>query len=435
MRNGSVDPPDPDSGYLPRILEPELESLLGSLPAVAIQGARGVGKTSTALRMASTVRRLDDPAQHAIAQASPAAALDGDPPVLLDEWQRVPEIWDEVRRAVDADRSAGRFILTGSASPAEAPAHSGAGRIVSIKMRPLSLAERRLATPTVSLAQLLEGGRPSLGGKTDVNLSAYVHEIVSSGFPGLRGLSGRPLRAQLDSYIDLLAERDFAEMGVIVRRPDTLVGWMRSYAAATATTASYETIRAAATSHHADKPARTTTRPYTNTLERLWVLDRVDAWMPTGNLVSRLAAPPKHHLVDPALAARLLGFTADSLLAGQEPAEAIPREGPFLGALFESLVTQSVRVYTQADEAQVRHLRTFGGEHEVDLIVVRGDGNVIGIEVKLTRTPDDEDARHLRWLRERIGERLIDAVIITTGPEAYRRSDGIAVVPAALLGP
>jgi hypothetical protein len=268
-----------------------------------------------------------------------------------------------------------------------------------------------------------------------VTLATYVKEIVTSGFPGFRGLSGRPLRAQLDGYVRRLAERDFPELGHDIRKPDVLLRWLRAYAAATANTASYETIRNAATSDRGAQPARTTTQPYADVLERLWVLDRVDAWLPTRNLISRLSAPPKHHLADPALAARLLAAGADALLAGREPGPPMPRDGTLLGALFESLVTQSVRVYAQAAEAAVRHVRTYGGDHEVDLVVVRDDGRILAIEVKLGRTVAEEDVRHLAWLRERVGDDLLDAVVITTGPEAYRRPDGIAIVPAALLGP
>ena len=120
---------------------------------------------------------------------------------------------------------------------------------------------------------------------------------------------------------------------------------------------------------------------------------------------------------------------------GRGPGPPVPRDGPFLGALFESLVTQSVRVYARASEAELRHLRTYSGDHEVDLIVVRDDGRIVAIDVKLTRTVRDDDVRHLIWLRETVKDELLDAVVITTGPEAYRRPDGIAVVPAALLGP
>jgi predicted AAA+ superfamily ATPase len=420
---------------LARAVDAELDALLSDLPAIVIEGAKGVGKTSSALRRAATVTQLDDPAQRTIVQADPARALTGEPPVLIDEWQRVPEVWDAVRRAVDRDRQAGRFILTGSAAPVEAPTHSGAGRIVSLRMRPLSLAERGIDMPTVSLASLVSGKRPAVRGTTEVGLTEYVDEIVASGFPGLRGLSSRALRAQLDGYLQRIAERDFPEMGHNVRRPDTLFRWMRAYAAATATTASYATIRDAATSDRGEKPSKTTTQPYTSVLERLWILDRVDAWLPSGSAIHRLAAPPKHHLVDPALATRLLGANQDALLRGREPGPPIPRDGTLLGALFESLVTQAVRVYAQLAEAQLRHLRTFSGAHEIDLIVVRDDGRVVAIEVKLGRTVVDRDVRHLLWLNERIGDDLLDSVVITTGPDAYRRNDGIAVVPAALLGP
>ena len=252
---------------------------------------------------------------------------------------------------------------------------------------------------------------------------------------GLRHLTGRPLRAQLDGYLNRIVDTDFVEMGRDVRRPQLLRRWMAAYAAATATSASYETIRDAATPGEADKPAKTTTAPYRDTLERLWILDPVPAWLPARNAIARLTRSPKHHLVDPALAARLLGIGADALLSGQEAGPRVPRDGTLLGHLFESLVTLSVRVYAQAAEAAVGHMRTAGGRQEVDLIVERDDRRVVAVEVKLSRAVDDADVRHLHWLREHLGEDLLDAVMVTTGPQAYRRPDGIAVVPAALLGP
>ena len=190
----------------------------------------------------------------------------------------------------------------------------------------------------------------------------------------------------------------------------------------------------AATSGEGEKPAKTTIQPYREILERLWILDPVPAWLPSRNRLNRLAQPPKHHLADPALAARLLGLDADALLSGRESGPSIPRDGSLLGQLFESLVTLCVRVHAQAAEAHVKHLRLHSGRQEVDLIVERADQRVVAIEVKLGRTVEQDDARHLLWLREQIGEDLIDAVVIHTGPQAYRRKDGIAVVPLALLG-
>ena len=420
--------------YLKRVVDAELDELMPELPAIALEGPKGVGKTSTAERRARTVFYLDEPAHRVIAEADPAQVLTGEKPLLLDEWQRVPAIWDAVRRAVDHENAPGRYLLTGSAGPVTPPTHSGAGRIVNLRMRPMSLSERGVGTPRVSLKRLLRGDQPKIAGKTDLILAEYVREIVNSGFPGIRRLSGRALRLQLDGYLRRIIDTDFTEQGYTVRRPEVLQRWMAAYAAATATTASFETIRDAATSGQGEKPSKTTTQPYREILERLWIVDPVPAWLPSRNRLNRLAQPPKHHLADPALAVRILGLDAEALLSGDEPKLPIPRDGRLLGHLFESLVTLNVRVYAQAAEARVSHLRLHGGRREVDLIVERADQRVLAIEVKLSGAVDDGDVKHLLWLKEQIGDELLDAVVIHTGPQAYRRRDGIAVVPAALLG-
>jgi len=416
-------------------VDAELADLLGALPAIVLEGPRAVGKTETASRVARTVHRLDVDAVASVARADPGRLLGGEPPVLLDEWQRVPETWDAVRRAVDAGAGPGRILMTGSATPSEAPTHSGAGRIVTVRMRPFALSERGLQTPSVSLGALLGGALAPVQGQTSVDLAAYAREIVASGFPGLAHLSGRPLRARLDSYLSRIVEHDFETQGRSVRRPAVLHRWMAAYAAATSTTTLYETIRDAASSGRGDKPAKTTTLPYRDILQRLWILDPVPAWRPTRNPLARLTGAPKHQLADPALAARLLGLSVEALLAGSTGPRSTGSRGPMLGPLFEALVTLSVRAYAQASEARVRHLRTMGGRHEVDLIVERADQRVVAIEVKLGGSVDDADVKHLRWLRGKLGDDLLDAVVVTTGPMAYRRSDGIAVIPAALLGP
>jgi uncharacterized protein len=421
--------------YLRRTIDDELDVLLPELPAIALEGPKGVGKTATASRRAATVRRLDDPAVRAVIAADPARLVEGPGPILVDEWQRFPSSWDLVRRAVDDRPDGGPYLLTGSAAPIEQPTHSGAGRIVTMRMRPLSLAERRRVAPTVSLAGLLTGARPAVEGSSTLRLADYAEEIVASGLPGLRGVSGRARRAQLDGYLQRIAEREFAEQGRPLRDPAGLRRWLAAYAAATATTASFESIRDAAVGGNSQSPARPTAAAYRRVLEQLWILDPVEAWLPTRNHLTRLAAPAKHHLTDPALAAQLLGADVEALLEAAVTGPAVPRNGPLLGQLFESLVVLGVRVQAQAAEAAVRHLRTKGGEREIDLIVERADHRVVAIEVKLSATVDDTDVRHLRWLRGAIGPDLLDAVVVTTGAEAYRRPDGIAVVPAALLGP
>lgn len=421
--------------YRRRIIDTQLDGLVPVLSAVLLDGPKGVGKTATALQRAKSVRQLDRSAERAIAEADPDAVLEGQPPVLLDEWQRVPAVWDAVKRAVDDDGSGGRFLLTGSAPVAGTPTHSGAGRITALRMRPMTLPERGLSVPSVSLAQLLADPRTDVSGHSSLRLSDYVDAILASGFPGFLGLPINALPVQLDGYIDRIVDRDVPEAGLAIRRPATLRAWLAAYAAATSTTTQWEKIRNAATPGHQNKPARSTVDPYIDVLTSLRIIDEVPAWAPTHNYLRQLGMAAKHNLADPALAARLVGVSRAQLIAGQPEDEWVARDGTFLGALFESLTAQSVRVFAQANHARTSHLRTKDGRNEVDFIIESDSHAVTAIEVKLSDTVTSNDVRHLLWLRERIGERLVNAVVVTTGPQAYRRPDGIAVVPLALLGP
>lgn len=419
--------------YRRRVIDNELDELLPELSAISLDGPKAVGKTATASRRAKTILRLDDAATAQRVQAAPELLHDAETPVVVDEWQRIPEVWDIVRRAVDNDPRPGRFILTGSAAPVTAPVHSGAGRIASLRMRPLAFSERGRETPTVQLTAML-AGTAEIAGETTVRLVDYVEEIVASGFPGIRELSGRARRLQLDGYITRVIERDFPEQGLNVRRPETLRSWMSAYAAATATTASYESLLTAASPGLPNKPSKVATMGYRDVLAQLWLLDPVAAWEPQ-NAFARFGAAPKHFLADPALSARLLGLDETRLLSDESGEQIGPQDKTRLGSLFEALIALSLLTYAQAADAQVHHLRTHGGNHEVDFIVHRGDGATAAFEVKLARTVDDTDVRHLLWLRKELGDDLRDAAVVYTGEAAYRRNDGIAVVPLALLGP
>ncbi len=425
--------------YSTRIVDTELGELLADLSAVSLDGPRGVGKTTTALQRANTVFKLDDPGVLEALAADPQRLTTSQGLTVIDEWQRYPPSWDVVRRAVDADRRPGRFILTGSASPSTRPTHSGAGRIISVRMRPMSLVERWwnpvFQTPTVSLSSLLTGSLPRIGGNTEAGLVDYVEAITTGGFPGMPHSSRRGTRAALNGYVSRIIDTDFADAGRSIRNPGALKRWMTAYAAASSTTASYEVIRDAATSGQGDKPSRQSTAPYSDTLERIWVLDPVPAWLPTRNRLAKLTSGPKHQLADPALAVALLGISADALVDGQTAGPPMARDGSLLGHLFESLMALNLRVYAQASEASVSHFRKQGNTREIDFIVARPDDRIVAIETKLSRTVSNNDVRHLKWLRGEIGDDLLDAAIINTGPSAYRRNDGIAVIPAALLGP
>jgi predicted AAA+ superfamily ATPase len=273
-----------------------------------------------------------------------------------------------------------------------------------------------------------------LSGKTDVVLSDYTEEILAGGFPGMRYRRERAQRAALNGYLEAIINVDLPELGANIRNPDALRRWLRAYAAATSTVTSFDKIRAAAVGASEPAPAKSTVIPYRDALQRIWILDPVPAWVPTHNHLKKLIGSPKHHLADPALAARLAGVDTDALLRGAGPKSA-PQDGAFLGQLFESLATLNLRVFAQAHEARTFHMRTQQGLHEVDIIVERGDQSVVGIEVKLSESVIDEDVKHLAWLKEKLGDQMLDGIVLTTGTTAYRRRDGFGVVPLALLGP
>ena len=421
--------------YRRRIVDETLDDFFAHLAAIALEGAKGVGKTATATQRVTTVLSLNNPSERTAVAGHLDLVNEVPGPLLLDEWQLEPDVWDRVRRSVDDDPTGGRFLLAGSAGVAPGVrVHSGAGRIVSLTMRPLTLSERGVAEPSVSLREMLAGARPTITGTSPIDLPGYTDEILRSGFPGIRDLPERARQLQLDSYLTRIVDRELPDSGVNVRRPAALRAWLTAYAAATATDAAYATILAAATPGEGDKPARQTADIYRQHLQRIFLLDPIEAWTPAFAPLKRLTHAPKHHLVDPALAARLIGVGKAGLLRGQGN-RVHAASGTWLGALFESLAAQSVRVYAEATDARIGHLRTKNTDHEIDLIVEAPDRSTVAIEVKLTDTIRPADVEHLNWLHQQLGDRLVDRMIIYTGRLAYRRPDGIAVVPLALLGP
>jgi predicted AAA+ superfamily ATPase len=413
--------------YHLRVVDSLLDQLLPHLPAVALEGPKGVGKTATARRRAKSTISLETDDGVALLRADPGLIDTLPGPVLVDEWHRYPHALELVRQSVDRGATAGRFLLTGSTAPRGARIHSGAGRITGLRVRPFSLLERGVSSGTVSLSALLSGNA-QIAGNTNVQLGDYASEIESSGLPAIRAVGlPRARRAQLDAYIDYIIRREFAAQGYPVRNPVALRAWLAAYAAASSTTTKYSEILDAATPNQGAKPAKTTTMVYREALDALWLLDPTPAWLPQTNPLGQLGQASNHQLADPGLACRLLNLDHAALMSGQP--------GSMLGALFESLVTLDVTVYAQLAEARVFHFRQKDGRHEADLIVEALGGRVVAIEVKLANTPDDADARHLLWLKSNLGNRLADMAIINTGPRAYRRPDGVAVIPAALLGP
>lgn len=412
--------------YKRRSIDQELDELLPHVAAIAIDGPKGVGKTETARRRVNSIWRLDNPHLREQLRADFELRTLTDHPVLLDEWQHLPQVWDSVRRAVDDGAAPNSFLLTGSATPVDANGtHSGAARILSLRMRPMGLHERDLFATTVSLGAMLNSDA-QVQGATMATLEDYAAAITSSGFPAIMQAPERVRDQYLDSYLHRVIDRGLPAQGYDVRRPEVLRRWMRAYAAASSLTTNYSRLLDSTTGGDGEQPAKTTTMAYRDHLTQLWLLDPVPGWLPSHGAFSQVRQSPKHQLADPALAARLLGLTSTSLLR--------PAGAHMLGPLFESLVTLGVRAMAQANRARVYHLRTQAGRQEVDLIVEGAEGQIVGLEVKLAPVVTDADARHLLWLRSKAPDRVTDLAIITTGPTAYRRPDGIAVIPLALLG-
>lgn len=412
--------------YLERAVDAQLDRLLPHVGAIAIDGPKAVGKTETAQRRATTTLRLDAPSDVQVIESDPSFASLPAGTILIDEWQKLPSSWDFVRRAVDSGAAAGRFLLTGSATPQSGvDTHSGAGRILSLRMRPLALFERHGAHPTVSITELMQG-TATIAGETPWLLKDYAGAIASSGFPGFNEAPEFVINEQLDSYLQRIVDRDLAEQGYIVRNRDGLLRWLAAYAAASSTTTSYSELLDAATPGEGAKPAKSTTLTYREKLSEIWMLDPVPAWDLKRAPFSGLAKAPKHQLADPAFVLRLLGIPSAKLIS--------PQFSYLLGPLFESLATLSVRVALEANFGTVGHLRTLKGNHEVDLIAQSQDGSIVAFEVKLAAHVRDEDVAHLHWLKKQRPDDINDLVIITTGSRAYRRADGVAVIPLALLG-
>ncbi len=414
--------------YMPRVVETELQSRLASAGAVVIEGPRACGKTATARRVAQSEVLLDvDDNARRVVEIDPALVLEGASPRLIDEWQLAPGIWNHVRRAVDDRGEPGQFILTGSAAPADdITRHTGAGRIARVRMRPLSLFESGVSTGSVSLSELIAGG-VARAADTGLTLQDVAEQIVGGGWPGtLR----RDARARQQGVRDYLEEVRRADLGVVSHRgrdPRRIDRLLRSLARHTATEASIATL-CADTGADADPLARDTVSSYLDVLGALMVVEDQPAWAPHLRSRARIRGAPKRHFVDPSLAAAALRADAGRLLADLE----------LLGHLFESLVVRDLRIHAQACDATVLHYRDSNGQ-EVDAIVECGDGRWAAFEVKLGQGQIDAAANGLirfaaQVYTSRCGSPACLGVIVPAGL-AYRRPDGVSVIPIAALGP
>ena len=416
--------------YLPRIADAELARRLAVAGAVVVEGPRACGKTSTARQVAASEALLDtDENARRLVDADPAAALAGPVPRLFDEWPAAPAIWNHARRAVDDRGERGQFILTGSAVPAdEITRHTGAGRFSRLRMRPLSLFEAGRSSGKVSLAALLAGERPRA--EPVVLAVSQLAEIVCVG--GWPANLGSPTKAARRANRDYLEEIRRTELPLVsgARRDPVKVGrLLRSLARNAATPVALS--RLAVEAGGSDRSLNTeTAAAYLDALERLMVVEPQPAWAPRLRSRATLRKASVRHFVDPSLAAAALRATPERLMGDLR----------FLGFLFESLVVRDLRIYAQPADAEVFHYREKDGL-EADAVVDAGDGRWAAFEVKLGQRWVDEGAARLLRLRERLRgnrdgyEEPSALAVVIPGGAAYRRPDGVSVIPAATLGP
>ena len=415
--------------YEPRVVDAELIDVLASSGAVLIEGPKASGKTSTADQLARTVVRLDvDASARAAFAADPSLVLAGDPPVLLDEWQVEPTLWNHVRRSVD-DRSPakGLYILTGSAVPRDdITRHSGAGRIATLRMRPMCLYESGHSTGDISLSALMAGQAPS---SPDPGLTVrdIIDRIVVGGWPAEQSSSVTAAARAARDYLSQIREVDISRVGNARRDPAKVGQLMASLARNVATEA--PNTRLAADAGGREGPLdRGTTNDYLTVLERLMIVEDQPAWGPHMRSRIPLRTSPKHHFVDPSLAVAAQNASAQRLLD----------DFNWTGFLFESLVVRDLRVLSQPLEGRVLHFRDSKGL-EVDAVVHLVDGRWGAFEVKLGAGRVDEGAASLlNFLQKvdttKVGPPAVLGVITSTG-FGYRRPDGVHVIPIGTLGP
>ncbi len=414
--------------YLPRAVDRRLKTLLGAVGAVVIEGPKACGKTKTAEQVAASSVQLDvDVNARQAAIVDPSLALAGPAPRLIDEWQAVPAVWNAVRHEVDERGRPGQFILTGSAVPADDETrHTGAGRMVRMRMRPMSLFESKLSSNQISLADLLSGGKAS-SPDPGTTVADLAEEIAHGGWPAGRNFDTATAQIGLRGYLDEIRNSDIRRVDGVRRDPEKVGRLMRSLARHVATETAL-TVLAADTAGGGGELKEHTVGEYLDALRRLFVVEDQPAWSPHLRSRNQLRRAAKLHFVDPSLAVAALRTGAGPLLDDLN----------FLGLLFESLVVRDLRVYSQACDAEVFHYRDNKG-YEADIVVQAADGRWGAFEVKLGGGLVDHGAESLKRFAKQIdtqrsGEPSVLGVIVGTG-YGYVREDGIQVVPIGALGP
>jgi hypothetical protein len=416
--------------YHPRVVDQELRDRLASSCVVVIEGPKACGKTETARQSAASEVLLDvDTAARRALQVAPQLVLNGAAPQLVDEWQlEATTVWNSCRRIGDDRGVPGQFILTGSAVPADddPSRHTGAGRVSTMRMRPMSLYESDHSAGTVSLAQLL-AGRPPQAPDPGLSIEDIAERIAVGGWPAHQGLSATAAVRAARDYLHQIVNVDVGRLAGERRDPAKLTSLARSLARNVATEVAVTVLAGDAGGAHG-RMSRHTVIDYLDLFARLMIIEDQPAWAPHLRSKAILRGAPKRHFVDPSLAVAALGATPKRLL----------QDLNLLGFMFESLVVRDLRILAQPLDGAVSHYRDNTGL-EVDAIVHLGDGRWAAFEVKLGARQVDAGADSLLRFAARVDTAKVGtpaalAVITGTG-YGYQRDDGVSVIPIGSLAP
>ena len=412
--------------YLNRLIEAVIKRELEALGCVAIEGPKWCGKSTTGERFAKTVVKLQNPITYrqyaTFATTSKENLLRGEKPLMFDEWQKIPDIWDFIRTDIDETGLAGQYILTGSAKPLEdQKRHSGTGRIAKITMRPMSLWESGDSTGEISLKDLFDG-KDNVFGKSKLSLDDLTFVVCRGGWPETVTRPNHALTLAADYYKSLTTE-DIKEVDEIKRNPNRAQAVLRAYARNISTYATNTTIQSDVAANDSTIDIKTFLS-YVLAFEKLYVIENITAWSPKLRSKSIIRTTDKRQFVDPSIAATALGA---------KPHDFINDLNTF-GFFFESLCHRDLRIYAQCLEGELYHYND-GDGLEADAIIHLNDGRWGAVEIKVGGNQIEEAATNLLKLKNKVDltKEPSFLMVLTGAPDAYKRPDGVLVVPIGCL--
>ena len=422
--------------YLERIGDELLKRKLRSSAAVLIEGPKWCGKTSMGAQLAKSIVYIQDPDKRSMyrkmADTQPSLLLEGETPHMLDEWQTIPILWDAVRFAADQRQEMNQFILTGSATPIDDDEnsemeHTGTGRIARLRMRPMSLWESKESRGQVSLKALFDGTQEMGLFENPLTLKDLAFVMCRGGWPGALGLEEEDALEVAINFVDELVNTDVNRVDGTEKNPDRVRAVLRSYARNISTMTAASTIMADVKANDISITDKTLTN-YLTALRRLFIIEDAKAWQPSLRSKTGIRTSNKRHFVDTSIATAVLELNPKSIL----------EDFNLFGFLFEDFCLRDVRVYTEPLRGTVYHYHD-NSELESDLIIRLHDGRWAAIEVKTGSKEIEEAADNLIQLSKdvdtsKIGEPAF-LMVLTAGQYAYRREDGVYVVPIGCLKP